>query len=207
MGTYIHYTDEQKERANTVDLVELLWQRGEKLLRSGREYRLENDHSITVRGSEWYDHDSRQGGHAVSFVQHYYGMSYQEAMEFLLKGTYPVTSRREMEPPKPFALPPPHQNMRRVYAYLMKQRQIDGAIITHFVRKGLLYEDAQYHNCVFVGADEGGAPATPTNGAPTAGASPSRSMWREAAPSTASTMWGETICSMCLRRPSTCCRF
>ena len=158
MGTYIHYTDEQKERANTVDLVELLRQRGEKLLRSGREYRLENDHSITVRGSEWYDHDSRQGGHAVSFVQHYYGMSYQEAMEFLLKGAYPVVGNRETEPPKPFALPPPHQNMRRVYAYLMKQRQIDGAIITHFARKGLLYEDAQYHNCVFVGTDEGGVP-------------------------------------------------
>lgn len=158
MGTYIHFTDEQKGRANTVDLVELLRQRGEKLLRSGREYRLENDHSITVRGSEWYDHDSRQGGHPVSFVQHYYGMSYQEAMEFLLKGTYPVAGSREMEPPKPFALPPPHQNMRRVYAYLMKQRQIDGAIITHFARKGLLYEDAQYHNCVFVGTDEGGVP-------------------------------------------------
>ena len=158
MGTYIHFTDEQKERANTVDLVELLRQRGEKLLRSGREYRLENDHSITVRGSEWYDHDSRQGGHPVSFVQHYYGMSYQEAMEFLLKGTYPVAGNRETEPPKPFALPPPHQNMRRVYAYLMKQRQIDGAIITHFVRKGLIYEDAQYHNCVFVGTDEDGVP-------------------------------------------------
>ena len=139
MGTYIHYTDEQKERANTVDLVELLRQRGEKLLRSGREYRLENDHSITVRGNKWYDHDSRQGGHPVSFVQYYYGMSYQEAMEFLLNGTYPVAGSRETEPPKPFALPPPHQNMRRVYAYLMKQRQIDGAIITHFARKGLLY--------------------------------------------------------------------
>lgn len=158
MGTYIHFTDAQKERANTVDLVELLRQRGENLLRSGREYRLENDHSITVRGSEWYDHDSRQGGHPVSFVQHYYGMSYQEAMEFLLKGAYPVTCSRETEPPKPFALPPPHQNMRRVYAYLMKQRKIDGAIITHFARKGLLYEDAQYHNCVFVGTDEGGVP-------------------------------------------------
>lgn len=158
MGTYIHFTDAQKERANTVDLVELLWQRGEKLLRSGREYRLENDHSITVRGNKWYDHDSRQGGHPVSFVQYYYGMSYQEAMEFLLNGTYPVAGSRETEPPKPFALPPPHQNMRRVYAYLMKQRQIDGAIITHFARKGLLYEDAQYHNCVFVGTDEGGVP-------------------------------------------------
>ena len=139
MGTYIHYTDAQKEQANTVDLVELLRQRGEKLLRSGREYRLENDHSITIRGSEWYDHDSRQGGHPVSFVQHYYSMSYQEAVEFLLKGAYPVICSRETEPPKPFALPPPHQNMRRVYAYLMKQRQIDGAIITHFARKGLLY--------------------------------------------------------------------
>lgn len=79
-------------------------------------------------------------------------------MEFLLKGTYPVASSRETEPPKPFALPPPYQNMRRVYAYLMKQRQIDGAIITHFARKGLLYEDAQYHNCVFVGTDERGVP-------------------------------------------------
>ena len=33
MGTYIHFTDEQKERANSVDLEEFLRQRGEKLLR------------------------------------------------------------------------------------------------------------------------------------------------------------------------------
>lgn len=40
MGTYIHFTDEQKERANSVDLEEFLRQRGEKLLRAGRESRL-----------------------------------------------------------------------------------------------------------------------------------------------------------------------
>ncbi|EHO20028.1 hypothetical protein HMPREF0995_05769, partial [Lachnospiraceae bacterium 7_1_58FAA] len=28
MGTYIHFTDEQKERANSVDLEEFLRQRG-----------------------------------------------------------------------------------------------------------------------------------------------------------------------------------
>ena len=39
MGTYIHFTDEQKERANSVDLEEFLRQRGEKLLRAGRESR------------------------------------------------------------------------------------------------------------------------------------------------------------------------
>ena len=84
MGTYIHFTDEQKERANSVDLEEFLRRRGEKLIRSGREFRLERRHRITIRGSEWDDHISRCGGHAVSFVQHYYGMIYQEAMELLL---------------------------------------------------------------------------------------------------------------------------
>ena len=62
MGTYIHFTDEQKERANSVDLEEFLRQRGEKLLRAGRESRLARVHHITVRGNEWYDHIARQGG-------------------------------------------------------------------------------------------------------------------------------------------------
>lgn len=61
MGTYIHFTDEQKERANSVDLEEFLRQRGEKLLRAGRESRLARVHHITVRGNEWYDHIARAG--------------------------------------------------------------------------------------------------------------------------------------------------
>lgn len=128
MGTYIHFTDEQKERANSVDLEEFLRQRGEKLLRAGRESRLARVHHITVRGNEWYDHIARRGGHAVSFVQHFYGTSYQEAMELLLGKelgeAYPAAQPKREEPPKPFVLPPPHTDMRRVYAYLMKQRHI-----------------------------------------------------------------------------------
>ena len=159
MGTYIHFTDEQKERANSVDLAEFLRRRGEKLLRSGWEFRLGSRHRITVRGSEWYDHAARQGGHTVSFLQHYYGMSFREAMETLLGGeNLPAARQEREEPPKPFALPPPHTDMRRVYAYLMKQRHISREVVTHFARAGLLYEDAQYHNCVFVGTDEQGVP-------------------------------------------------
>jgi hypothetical protein len=145
-----------------VDLEEFLRRRGEKLLRSGREFRLERRHRITVRGSEWYDHIARQGGHAVSFVLHYYGTSYQEAMELLLGNelgeAYPAAQPKREELAKPFALPPPHTDMRRVYAYLMKQRHISREVISHFARAGLLYEDAQYHNCVFVGTDEQGTP-------------------------------------------------
>mgnify|MGYP000010643207 FL=1 len=162
MGTYIHYTDEQKERANSVDLEEFLRRRGEKLLRAGRESRLARIHHITVRGSEWYDHIARRGGHAVSFVQHFYGTSYQEAMELLLGKelgeAYPAAQPKREEPPKPFALPTPHTDMRRVYAYLMKQRHINREVITHFARARMLYEDAQHHNSVFVGTDEQGVP-------------------------------------------------
>ena len=160
MGTYIHFTDEQKERANSVDLEEFLRQRGEKLLRAGRESRLARVHHITVRGNEWYDHIARQGGHAVSFVQHYYGTTYQEAMKLLLGKelgeAYPAAQPKREEPPRPFALPPPHTDMRRVYAYLMKQRHISREVVTHFVRAGLLYEDAEHHNCVFVGRNRSG---------------------------------------------------
>jgi hypothetical protein len=51
MGAYIHFTDDQKYRANNVDLVDFLQRQGEKLLPSGREKRLDSDRSITVRAT------------------------------------------------------------------------------------------------------------------------------------------------------------
>lgn len=47
MAQYIHFTDEQKQRAAEVDLEEFLRQRGEKLLPSGRDKRLDRDHMLT----------------------------------------------------------------------------------------------------------------------------------------------------------------
>lgn len=153
---YILFSDEQKHQANTVDLEDYLLRRGEKLLPSGRDKRLATNHSVTIRGSEWFDHDTQQGGHAIDFVRMHDGCSFQEAVAKLLGGeqgqTFRSASERNAEPQKLFALPLPHHNMRRVYAYLMKQRHIDRDIITHFARAGTLYEDAKYHNAVFVGS-------------------------------------------------------
>lgn len=161
MGTYIPLTTEEKERAASVDLAEFLRQRGEKLLPSGREKRLASDRSITIRGSEWYDHEEHEGGNAISFVRKHYGLSYPEAVEELLGRrsgqTYPVAQSIKT-PPKAFELPDANQNMRRVFAYLVKNRYIDRSIVTHFARARLLYEDAKYQNCVFVGRDEQGIP-------------------------------------------------
>ena len=160
MAKYIHFTEEQKRQAAAVDLEFFLRSRGEKLIPSGREKRLASDHSITVRGNEWYDHAEEQGGQAVSFVQKFYGLSYPEAVSLLLGNepgrAYPAVKGKEPEERKPFQLPPPNRDMRRVYAYLVKHRRIDPVVVSAFAKADLLYEDANYHNAVFVGKDENG---------------------------------------------------
>ena len=165
---YIHFTEEQKLRANSVDLVEFLRRQGEKLIPSGRDKRLASDHSITVRGNEWYDHAAERGGHAISFVQNFYGLTYPEAVTRLLNGeqgeVYVPAEKKEKGPPKEFALPPANQTLRRVYAYLLQQRHISREVLSTFAQKGLIYESRElsidqtkvYHNAVFVGFDERG---------------------------------------------------
>lgn len=64
---------------------------------------------------------------------------------------------KEEEQPTPFALPPPNPDQRRVFAYLRK-RGIASQVIQGFIQAGLLYEDAEHHNCVFVGRDGAGIP-------------------------------------------------
>lgn len=168
MGVYVHFTDEQKCRANNVDLVDFLWRRGEKLLPSGRDKRLASDHSITIRGNEWYDHSAEKGGYAVDFVRYFYGLSFPEAVTMLLGGEqgepYRPVSQKIQETKKTFSLPRPHSDMRRVYAYLVKTRCIDRKVVNYFAKAKLLYESCErskdgakeYHNAVFVGVDETG---------------------------------------------------
>jgi len=162
MAEFVYFTEEQKQRANSVDLVDFLPLQGEKLLPSGRDKRLERDHSITVRGNRWYDHAAERGGYAIDLVKRLYDLSFPEAVSLLLGGEqgaeYKQYNHKEIDQRKPFSLPEANLDMRRVYAYLMKQRHISSNIITEFVRKKLLYEDKQYHNAVFVGVDKQGIP-------------------------------------------------
>ena len=170
MSKYIPFTTEQKERAASLDLEEFLRRRGEKLITSGRDKRLASDHSITIRGCEWFDHATEKGGRAISFVKQFYGLSYPDAMSLLLGddlgGSYPAAKEKELGPAKPFALPPQSESMRRVYAYLLHKRCIDREILNAFMRKKLIYESCErsrdgtreYHNAVFVGFDEHGVP-------------------------------------------------
>ena len=167
---YIPFTDEQKQLANSVDLAEYLRVRGEKLERVGIEHKLiyydssgKHD-SITIRGSKWFDHKNQVGGGAIKFMQEFYDMDFQTAVQELLGQT--VTSLSHAPPKavvheektKEFKLPKSNENMHRVFAYLIKQRFINPEIISFFARNHTLYEDKEHHNAVFVGLDENGVP-------------------------------------------------
>ena len=159
---YIHFTEEQKRQANAVNLVEFLRFKGEPLIRSGPEFRMSSNHSVTVHDNEWYDHAAEKGGGPVSFLKEFYGMNYQEAVLTLLNEDVsqlcsPVTKPKE-KVKKPFELPPANDTNRRVFAYLLKHRHLDRDVLTTFVKLGLIYEDQKYHNAVFVGWDKDGTP-------------------------------------------------
>ena len=166
---YIPFTDEQKVLANSVDLEQFLRMRGEKLERVGIEHKLiyydgsGRHDSITLRGSTWFDHKNQVGGGAIKFMQEFYDMDFQTAVQELLGRTVTPLSHSPpkaiaKEEKKEFKLPEANANMHRVYAYLIKQRFIAPDIISYFAKQHTLYEDKEHHNAVFVGVDENGVP-------------------------------------------------
>lgn len=158
--TYIHFTEEQKDQARRTDLRSFLLGQGEKVERSGSEYKWNHGgEKITIRGNLWFNQYNPEGGDAIAFARAFYGLDFPEAVKFLLEQQGVVILPQKGAPAKEkktFALPEKNEDMRRVYAYLLKARFLDREVVNAFVRAGLLYEDAEYHNAVFVGVDENG---------------------------------------------------
>ncbi len=161
MSNYIHYTQEQKDRARTTDLVDLLQRQGEHLKRSGAEYQWrDGSNKVTIRGNLWYHQYDQVGGDAIDFVRRFYNKDYPEAMEYLLNGyggtlTTAPPVKKEI---KNFEMPLRNDNMRRVYAYLLHQRGLNRDVVYAFAHKNMIYESLPHHNAVFVGFDLDGVP-------------------------------------------------
>lgn len=155
-----YFTQKQIEQANSVDLVSMLKEQGETLIKDGHEYRWGRDHSVTIRGNMWFQHNGRYGGCAIDFLKEFHGMNFAEAVQELLNGCKHgnlkyTKQEREAEESVSFCLPERNTNMRRLFAYLVKSRCIHADVITEFIRKGLMYEDA-YHNIIFCAKNEDG---------------------------------------------------
>ena len=167
-----HYTASEIEAANETDLPALLSSLGYHVRRVGRFYTTQEMDSLRVKDRRiWYRYSESIGGDAVAFLRRFHGMSFPEAVRYLLIfNGYPVDApilprQRNRPPPQRrrpvFVLPPPHSDNERVCAYL-RGRGITPGIIGSFIKMCLLYEDAEYHNCVFVGRDSTGNPVFAT---------------------------------------------
>ena len=153
---FIPFTRAQIQQAKHADLASFLEARGETVKRSGSE-QVWLDRHITIRGHWFYDHYEQVGGTAIDFMQKYFAASFQEAVQLLLGHgvvAEPIEPRQRTRPK--FELPSRNTNMRRVYAYLLKQRCIERSVLDFFTHHKLIYEDAKYHNVVFVGVDADG---------------------------------------------------
>ena len=135
--------------------VEKLAEVSEEVERSGNEWRWKRHGSVTFRGNRWYRHSQQMGSHAIDFMQEFFGMSYPEAVTYLLNGETgqvihggspprETAGKRAARPrgeetteeKEPKILVPPEKNdtMKRVYAYLMQKRHISREVLSFFAR-------------------------------------------------------------------------
>ena len=169
MSQYIPFTEEEKLRAGSADIAELLRDRGEEVRRSGKELVwMKDSEKISIRWNLWYNQYRREGGNSIDFARKFLNLSYPDAVKLLLgerresaaqspsSGGNVGSAAQKKQVQKPFTPPKKHHDMKRVFSYLIKTRGIDPDIVLSFARMGLLYEEAGYHNAVFCGKDENG---------------------------------------------------
>ena len=158
------FTDTEMQIAKETDLPELLTHLGYQVRRIGRYHTTAEMDSLRIKDRrKWFRYSQNTGGDAITFLQQFCGKSFSEAVEYLLafhgrardSPAKAASSVKRDEVQKPFALPPRNADDRRVFAYLRK-RGIAPQVIRQFLNSGLVYEDAEHHNCVFVGKNNAG---------------------------------------------------
>ncbi|MBR5874107.1 MAG: AAA family ATPase [Oscillospiraceae bacterium] len=151
------YTQEQIDRANQVNLEQFLRSQGEKLIKSGHEYRWERYDSLTVKENKWFRHSQNKGGYPIDFVMEFFDKTFPEAVQMLI-GEEAVECLAESSPRAEFKLPPRCESNEGILKYLTVERKLPQDLVEEFIEYGLIYEDAKHHNVVFVGTDENGIP-------------------------------------------------
>ena len=155
------FTDTEMQIARETDLPDLLSHLGYQVKRVGRFHTTTEMDSLRIKDRRtWFRYSQNTGGDAITFLQQFCGKSFPEAVEYLLTfhgkaRDAPIPQPKPISPKQEFSLPLRNADDRRVFAYLRK-RGIAAQVIRQFMNSGLLYEDAEHHNCVFVGKNSAG---------------------------------------------------
>jgi hypothetical protein len=153
-------TQNEIDNANSMDIVSYLKSHGMSVKRVGSAYEWESPTGkVSIKGNRWYSQYELVGGYPVNFVMKYFGLKFTDAVESLTGKSYSIMAesyQKEEKEKKQFVVPERHENMNRAFFYLRDERGIDTSIINAFANAGLLFEDSEYHNAVFVGKDAEG---------------------------------------------------
>lgn len=160
---YIKFTEDEIQRAGSMDIAELLRAEGETVKREGAWYAwMDGTEKVSIKGNTFFHQYERKGGNAIDFVRRFMNKTFPETVQYLL-GNGAGLIVKETKPPKPkapFRLPPRELDETNVKNYLMGVRGIYPQVLETFMDEGLIYSTNSkgYHNAVFIGMDSHGVP-------------------------------------------------
>ncbi|EWM53958.1 YodL domain-containing protein [Ruminococcus flavefaciens] len=162
-------TEEQKERANCVNLPQFLMAHGFDLKRVGKEYVWKEHDSLHIRDNgpgergQWFRFSEHKGGDNIGFLREYMGMSFVDAVEALtgehIDRTYTSSHSYEHKPQTVSARElslAEADNCRRVFAYLCKTRGLDYDMLSALVKQGVISQEEKTGNVLFKYYDDKG---------------------------------------------------
>ena len=145
------YTQEQYQKAASVDLLKFLEERGYEFKQTGSSFKAKGvKGGFIVNKNLWNWFARGIGGTAIDYLAKVENMDYVEAVFYLCGEQYnadrkPIEKRNE-EPPKPKEIVKPMENphARHTFAYLSKTRRIDNEIISDLMHQKKIYESLEY---------------------------------------------------------------
>lgn len=169
------FTEEERNIARSTDLCDVAASLGYTVKRIGNCHTLKEMDSIRIYNRKsWFrwsrEHEScGRGGSQIDFLMTFAGMEIKEAVFWLLdfagysklpeenkKALKHQARQEQAEKKKNFVLPTAAYDNRYLYNYLCNERAISRDVVKYFIKAGLIYEAADYHNIVFKGNDKDG---------------------------------------------------
>ena len=149
------FTQEQIEQAKNTSMTELARYMGYTPVRIGKYMALKEMDSIRIYDDKsWYRWSDKTGGTPVDFLLKFGNYTFREAVETLLNlqgvrtefvGKEIQVMQSKQSERMEFHLPEPADNFKRMFAYLMKTRNLSYEVVSYFVKKKLLYEEKEHH--------------------------------------------------------------
>ena len=156
----MNVSKDQIERARQVDLVTYLKAfEPENIVKisDGTYSTVEHD-SLKISNGMWHWFSRHIGGKgALDYLLKVKAFSFVQAVNLLSACPVAESYREENDRKEEFELPELKEDIQEVKKYLMK-RGVDKNLIELCHNKRLIFEDAEHHNCLFLGLDDTGIP-------------------------------------------------